>query len=692
MISLDSCSQNILVFLADLQNPVSTQKIADEFGITRRIVNYRLRRVELWLGKNGFPLEKKPGMGIFLPLNPKQKQELHKILTSMPVGAVFLTPIERLQLLILTFLFSDQPIVIKQLEQKLNVSRTTILKDLEIISKWLSGKGLTLSRRPNFGCVIEGEERQIRNALVDAFIESLTYAFENQLVGAIAFIEKHKQKTQTAFRQQFLVFLEPLELRFFYHLATNMAVDNDLTFRELALMILVLNMAIATYRIRTNHQIDQVEIGLENLEEQRNLEIALQLVTAVQKRFMIRFSELSIVELIRVLHQCQERNPRLSTQIASIASLQEREQLKRDFDPAILTIVEQLLDRASIYLHPSLRVDTELILNLGNHLTNFYKFPGARMPMKNPLLADMKREYPDVFKVAQESVIVINQENEILIPEDEIGYIAMYLAAGLERMCIPLQGKKRLLVVCNAGGATASLLVSRIRTEFPDAEIMPIISFRELANTTNLHEYNLVISTIPLEKLDVPVVVVSPLLTEEDIRNIRERLRSRSVQPTTGLRTNFHPIGKVHLTDLIDQHTIRLKVVANNWEEVVEKAGEPLIALGAIEPGYVTAMKETINHCGPYMVIWPSVVLLHARPDEGVNRLCMSLITLKNAIPFGHSSNDPVQIAIVLGAVNNNSHLNALFELSSLMQKPHTIQSLINAATHFQVRGIVTNS
>ncbi len=91
------------------------------------------------------------------------------------------------------------------------------------------------------------------------------------------------------------------------------------------------------------------------------------------------------------------------------------------------------------------------------------------------------------------------------------------------------------------------------------------------------------------------------------------------------------------------------------------------------------------------MVIWPGVVLLHARPDEGVNCLSMSLITLKNPVAFGTPGKDPVYIAIVLGAVNNNSHLNALFELNALMQKPLILDSLRNASSTFQIRSLLTN-
>ena len=67
------------------------------------------------------------------------------------------------------------------------------------------------------------------------------------------------------------------------------------------------------------------------------------------------------------------------------------------------------------------------------------------------------------------------------------------------------------------------------------------------------------------------------------------------------------------------------------------------------------------------MVIWPGAALLHA-PPPGVRRLCMELINLREPIHFGHPDNDPVQIAVVLGAVDGRSHITALQELNQLMQ------------------------
>ena len=103
------------------------------------------------------------------------------------------------------------------------------------------------------------------------------------------------------------------------------------------------------------------------------------------------------------------------------------------------------------------------------------------------------------------------------IPEDEVGFITMYLSGAMERSRLaPL---RRTLVVCPSGMATVWVLVSRIQAEFPQLELASVVAARGFEERAS-EDIDLVISTVPLAPTDVPVVVVSPLLTPEDVRRI----------------------------------------------------------------------------------------------------------------------------------------------------------------------------
>jgi mannitol/fructose-specific phosphotransferase system IIA component (Ntr-type) len=145
------------------------------------------------------------------------------------------------------------------------------------------------------------------------------------------------------------------------------------------------------------------------------------------------------------------------------------------------------------------------------------------------------------------------------------------------------------------------------------------------------------------------------------------------------------------LMDLINLKTIKLKAEADNWKEAVHIAGRSLLDLQAIEPRFIEAMIHTILDYGPYMVLWPGVALLHARPEDGVRRLCLSLTTFRKPVNFGHPQHDPVDIAIVLGAVDNRAHIPALLELNSLMQNPATVKRLRETVYELHALNIISS-
>ncbi len=121
------------------------------------------------------------------------------------------------------------------------------------------------------------------------------------------------------------------------------------------------------------------------------------------------------------------------------------------------------------------------------------------------------------------------------------------------------------------------------------------------------------------------------------------------------------------LKQLLNAGTVRAQVQAGDWKEAIQIAGDLLVKNGSIESRYVCAMERVVRELGPYAVLAPGIVLLHARPEDGVIEPCIGLITLSTAVCFGHTQNDPVDIVFALGAVDKKSHIQALQQLSMLL-------------------------
>ena len=130
------------------------------------------------------------------------------------------------------------------------------------------------------------------------------------------------------------------------------------------------------------------------------------------------------------------------------------------------------------------------------------------------------------------------------------------------------------------------------------------------------------------------------------------------------------------MSDLLTARTVEVQAPVNMWEGLVERVGGLLVGTGNVEPRYVAAMKRAVREHGPYMVIAPRIALLHAHPRDGARRVCMSLVTPKTPISFGHPYNDPVDVAVGLGTTDDRSHLRALREIMELLSHAEVVDQI----------------
>jgi len=127
---------------------------------------------------------------------------------------------------------------------------------------------------------------------------------------------------------------------------------------------------------------------------------------------------------------------------------------------------------------------------------------------------------------------------------------------------------------------------------------------------------------------------------------------------------------------MLTEQTVRAMIRVASWEEAVDRAGQLLVEAGTVEPRYVKAMKRVLHEMGPYAVIAPGVVLLHARPEDGVRQPCFGMVTLSTPVAFGHRENDPVDVVIALGAVDKQAHVTALQQLAQLLLDQATVERI----------------
>ncbi|HEX2980666.1 MAG TPA: BglG family transcription antiterminator [Anaerolineaceae bacterium] len=657
MTSLDPVQMGIVKRLLKTDTPVSIKDLAACLDTTPRVIRYRLEELDAWLSEQNLRLTRIPGAGLALRLSDREREALEKNLNQQQTP--FLSSEKRVQIILFDLFFQQNPIAIKQLQKQLGTSRTTVFSDFIKVSAWLAYYQIVLEKRQNYGCFIQGSEANIRQAMVSLLVETIGETELLTFLGNVGDV-KSAHASAGVIDAAFLQYLNTLDVQFFYHLIDQIQTMTHRKYTDRAYLLLVLQFAVSVSRIKNGTGVEIPTADIEFLRSKPDFHLSVTLIENIKRQLGVDFSEAEVAYLMAQIMDAELKRPFANPALAQDMGIEDRQD--------VLAALDILLEHAALYLHPALRLDDDLKVSLYAHLSSLFDGHWNKKTTPDPLIEDVKCLYPDVYKVANDCLAEIDQKAGIKIAHDEIGYITMYLVAGMERLRMLSKNKKKALIVCNSGLATSRLLVSRVIAEFPEIDITGIMSYLEYKKQKYVFDYDLILSSIPIPIWDKPAIIVSPLLDRDDVNRIRTLLNTAEGGGTGKNAAQMGTNKQAALSDLLSADTIALQVEAKSWQEVIDTAGSLLVRTGGVKPGYVDAMKRIRETYGPYMVIMPGVAILHAFPEDGVNRLCMSMVTLKTPVAFGNEKFDPVQVAFALGSIDNQMHLRALSELIDLVK------------------------
>lgn len=126
-----------------------------------------------------------------------------------------------------------------------------------------------------------------------------------------------------------------------------------------------------------------------------------------------------------------------------------------------------------------------------------------------------------------------------------------------------------------------------------------------------------------------------------------------------------------------------------DWKTAIRLCANPLIDNGSIEEQYISTIYELHQTIGPYYVLAPGIAMPHARPDNGVNKMALSLLVVKNGVLFNSAENDPIYLIVLLAAENNNDHIKLISLLAELFSNDQDVKDIISANTIDQITQVI---
>ncbi|KGH56214.1 PTS mannitol transporter subunit IIA [Oenococcus oeni S25] len=145
------------------------------------------------------------------------------------------------------------------------------------------------------------------------------------------------------------------------------------------------------------------------------------------------------------------------------------------------------------------------------------------------------------------------------------------------------------------------------------------------------------------------------------------------------------------LSNLLNEKTVRIADGKKlDWKTSIKEASKPLLEDGTILNGYVSSMIDVVEKEGPYINIGPVIALAHAQPNGFVNRVGMALLKTKDSIALT-SKDHMINIWFVLAAVDSNSHLESIKELTKLLTDPNNVEKLLSANSVCDLLNVIKN-
>lgn len=299
------------------------------------------------------------------------------------------------------------------------------------------------------------------------------------------------------------------------------------------------------------------------------------------------------------------------------------------------------------------------------------------------------------------------------VPATEVMYYTLHFAAHLHQQGQHLDEQLKAIVVCPSGISVSHMLDHILKNQFPEIIFLPPISQRDVAQYAQL--VDLMFTTVPLPRdihalTNVTLVPALPTRLEqiqlkrqveqrflkrgdrvaiqlEDVlqivkqhatvtneRQLRQDLRTLLYADTT---QTVHQGGQPVLNELITQENIQVFDHIEDWRTAIRLASKPLEANESIMTSYIDTMIANVEEHGPYIVLMPDVAIPHARPEDGVRQLGMSVLKVEEPVVF--PDDKPVRLFFVLAAIDQTTHLKALAQLTELLSNEEDLTKLLSA-------------
>lgn len=530
---------------------VTTGELATLFHVSSRTIRNDIKEINEDLSYLQVTIQLQPGKGV--SLTEQDREKVKKLLENKQKDEGIATQKQRIDFLITKLLFAKTPMTTISICNALYISESQLLLDIKKANHELMGYHLQIITKMKKGIQIQGLEKDKRRYLVDG-ITSLENSDSYYLSARM------KQKLSKILEDIFQTY--------------------EYSMNEMMFDYLLLHIMISLYRYQYGFSIEMKKEICKELAQEKEYVIAVAIVDAIRKEFQCQLNE--------------EEEMYLTLQLLSKKKQKQMSALDDNLEQMIQSILKMIQKKFAIDFCD----DEALIQSLYLHMLPMMNRVRYDLRLKNPLISEIKINYPLTYDLAVEVALMLKQKYNFTLAEDEIAYLSIHFNLALERYKRKI--KKYNIVLSFPEDTTMSeLLEYKFKEAFQSyVQSIKIISPRKLASC-DLNDIDFVIGTQKQDvKMRAEYIQISNFLHADDIQKIQmyfeQRNNDLALVDCISSKLFFTDMKADTKTEAMQQICTRLQQVIHTplglYESIMER--ETLLTT---ELGNLTAFPHPLN-------------------------------------------------------------------------------------------------
>lgn len=551
--AINERSRILYTMLLNSEDGLPVSYFTEKLSISNKTVYNYLKELVHELQSFDLLLVKKKQRGYIIEGNEENKNKFRKYLGQEYLEQDYTDA--RRQELLETLLMRDEKVSLRKLEEKYHVSKSSIVNDLEYVERKLSQNELSLTKDRS-GTYVSGKEQHIRSA-------KRNYVFEQFKMKISA---KESYDLQTC-ENILAVYVSPRYLE----------IANQMIQFVTEKLSCELSDDMYYYQIFI-----QFSFLLDRISKQHFLvQTTYRPVVSELHRLKTWPVTVELADWLKEVHQIELKDQDIRWLNARVSGVYH-ETMAHDTGLKAIEIREQVLDfveTISTVLGENLIDDVELLGGLELHIVPMIARITNRIHITNPFLPQIKEQYPALFSVIVLAAATFENFLGVHLSDDEISFLLIHVQASIERLNL----SKKIAIVIHSSGASASLVKNRVKRNLPRFDVVETFNIDEL-KLSYLDEFDFIISTVSLAYNERPIILISPLVDEYDVRKINQIYMGTKQFPDENIKNL--------LLEMLDEQTLFLKQDYSDADQILKSIHNNLKYSGFVVEGFLDSMRS----------------------------------------------------------------------------------------------------